>query len=443
MMNNQMAIILGLVALAATTDTVKCSAQDNPESTSSIASQTNDANHPPSLTEGFEIADRQNLDLLLSSRFGRRQQGIRRIINQGADGIEWVRTHAHDGDLDFASCCVAILFEIGKSVETKQAAVEALESLSKDPTFSAAKLAKLHVSRLQENNLERVIRTLESEGVRLYRRGRNGEVTSASNVETDRQCHLLASIATVTSVSATGQKVTNRGLRSIAKIEALNNLSLFRTGVSDGGLHTLRNMPNLNRIALSGEFSVFGFRKLAAIPRLRHFLMYQPVEENELEVICQLQLETLHLGGVSLSDRSSQFFASMTQLRSLSVDLSDVENGDFNWIRNGDQLTLSLSITGSPKFDNEGLRQLSKTGISRLSLSGTGISREGIPILSEFPKLNSISITGTPLDDDAIQTLQNLKELRMLILRNTGVTQKGLERLQEKLPNLRYARTSG
>lgn len=443
MIHNRLTIILGLVALVPTTSAEQCCAQDSPASKSAIVSETVEASRPSSPAAPPETSDQQNIDLLLSSRFGRRQQGIRRIVVQGPDGIEWVKAHAHDGDIDFASCCVAILFEIGKTVETKDAAVEALESLSKDPTFAASKLAEIHATRLQENDLERVIRTLESEGVRLYRRGRNGDVTSVSNVETDRQCHLLANLSTVSSVSATGRKVTNRGLRSIVKLEALSNLSLFRTSVSDGGLHALRTAPNLNRLALSGEFSEFGLRKLAGIPRLRHFSMYQSVAENELEVICKLPLETLHLGGVSLSDRSAQFFAAMTQLRSLSVDLSNVENGDLNWIRNSDKLTLSLSISGSPKFDNEGLRRLSKTGISRLSLYGTGISREGIPILSEFPKLNSISIVGTPLDDDAIQPLKNLKELRMLMLRDTGVTQKGIERLQEKLPSLRYARTSG
>ncbi|MGI9471054.1 MAG: hypothetical protein ACR2NZ_05955 [Rubripirellula sp.] len=382
------------------------------------------------------------LEMLSSRRFGERQHAIHQLASLGADGIELVESQAGRRDVDYSTCCVAILVQIGQDDETREAAIDALERLAKDDTFLSSKFAAKQAFLLKESHQERAVRLLTAEGVRMHRTTSTGEVRSVSGIQHDRQCALLKYFPVVASVSVSGNDVTNRALLAMAKSESIESVTIMRTSITNIGLQALADIPNLTRVSLAGKFDSTGFQQLKKIPKLSSIAVFDSITEEQLQVLCDLKLRTLYLSDIPMSENVPKLLRSLSNLASLYVTLSDVQNNDLSWVKHSKARSLSLTLNQSPRFNDEGLRVLADSKVSRLSLRDTGITDAGLAILAQYPALSSLSISNAPITDRSLLQLTKQKSLTSLTLRETDVTEEGLKTLRQKMPKLRYTRNT-
>src|SRR5262245_28156469 len=102
---------------------------------------------------------------------------------------------------------------------------------------------------------------------------------------------------------------------------------------------------------------------------------------------------------------------------------------------------VDLDLTGTAITD-EGLAHVSGSGIKNLMLGGTRITSHGLSVLDQCPALASVSLTRTRVDDAGVEYLASLPGLRTLYLDGAPITDAGLRRL-EGLSSLRYLRLGG
>jgi hypothetical protein len=96
---------------------------------------------------------------------------------------------------------------------------------------------------------------------------------------------------------------------------------------------------------------------------------------------------------------------------------------------------LSLSGTG---VTDEGLARLAQfSHLTRLHLDRTGVGDAGLAHLARLERLEYLNLYGTSVTDEGLQQLAGLQQLRTVYLWQTKVTPDGAERLTAALPRLR------
>ncbi|WP_419194974.1 leucine-rich repeat domain-containing protein [Novipirellula herctigrandis] len=190
--------------------------------------------------------------------------------------------------------------------------------------------------------------------------------------------------------------VTDDDLSIIASAEQLRKLDLYGTNISDAGLIHVSKLRNLESLNL-GFCNRLTNRSMDSIVKLR-------------------RLKYLNLGFCRrISDDAFQQLAALTELE-----------------------TLNLSLTSASDNSLKHIAMLKK--LDALDLDGTTTTNEGLKPLIAFPKLRSLRLVGTPISDDAIEHLAKLSTLRHLYVKDTRLTQRGLMKLEQEMPDCRIIR---
>lgn len=96
---------------------------------------------------------------------------------------------------------------------------------------------------------------------------------------------------------------------------------------------------------------------------------------------------------------------------------------------------------GGTAIDDEGLARLAAlTGLKWLDLDKTRITDEGLEHLTGLKHLETLRLNQTQTHDAALLHLAKLNRLRFLYLAETPVTEEGVARLQQSLPELHIER---
>jgi hypothetical protein len=102
---------------------------------------------------------------------------------------------------------------------------------------------------------------------------------------------------------------------------------------------------------------------------------------------------------------------------------------------------VDLDLTGTAITD-EGLAHVARSGIKNLMLGDTKITSRGLSTLAGCPSLTSVLLSKTQVDDAGVEYLAALPGLRTLYLDGTPITDEALRRL-EGMTTLRYLRLGG
>ncbi|UBM58953.1 chitobiase/beta-hexosaminidase C-terminal domain-containing protein [Marinilongibacter aquaticus] len=110
-------------------------------------------------------------------------------------------------------------------------------------------------------------------------------------------------------------------------------------------------------------------------------------------------------------------------------------------LSNAKKQLVSLSLDKMPVTDAE-LSSLSKfENLERLNLNGTKLTKEGLKHLYDLKNLEELSLALTKMDKQAVQKLvEKLPNLKHLYLWETGLTEKDMLTLQEDFPALNIDR---
>ena len=238
----------------------------------------------------------------------------------------------------------------------------------------------------------------------------------------------------VTHKAASGEDITDDGLKSIRGLRNLETLALFNlTGIDGEGLAHLGELRNLKRVYLKGTpvgDNVAHLKGLQSIEVLG--LSDTGVTENGLLQLKQLsRLKSLLLSeGTVLSEVGIRHVVeTWPDLESLTIRTS-AGDAAVEHLKHLSKLnTLGLGINVS----NGGLQNIAKLPLSltTLWLLDAKISGEGLRYLSEMPQLTTLGVRGAPISSDGLSELKRLRRLEVLDLSRTEVSDDDLVNLKE------------
>lgn len=257
----------------------------------------------------------------------------------------------------------------------------------------------------------------------------------------------LGKLKNLESLVLAGASVSDAGLAALAQFENLRALDISGLdGITEQGLKHLEGLKGLQQLNLT----LFGFsglkaeslKHLAGLTELRDLCLTEDpgtIRGGLVHLVRLRQLQRLDLSDCTLGNADLKAVASLTSLRSLSL------NGNFTDAGLeplGDLLHLeTLDLTMSD-VTGEGLVHLAECQeLRELRLPGS-VTDDGLKAVAAFKNLRELAVgeldaIGPTITAAGLKHLSELKELRRLALSKLTVTESGLEHLA-RLENLRH-----
>lgn len=237
---------------------------------------------------------------------------------------------------------------------------------------------------------------------------------------TDAGLKKLSALTNLKELSLEGCAITDVGLSELVSLTSLESLNIRRTTMTETGLSHLVSLPRLRALKVSARdysqiqvLNQFKNLEQLSIDGVCHSLSI-PIELSELKTLPNLKSLVLLCWPESV-------LRGLSELASLeSLDLSGA------WLSsNSDHLLSDVAIAE--------LKPLKK--LRTLTLEGRKIDRAGFQAIGQLTELRYLNLSWTNATDDIIAHLQDLKSLKTLNLDKTDVTDTGLRKLRNALPN--------
>lgn len=165
---------------------------------------------------------------------------------------------------------------------------------------------------------------------------------------------------------------------------------------------------------------------------LRRRLMFTSLLE-----VFKNTLEKIDLSGQSTVDLEwMAYLGAFPYLHSLNLAGCPRVSSSAIWPLAGTKNLKKLDLSRCPKITDAGIKHLlSIPTLEELSISQTGVSADGVSLLSSLRNLSMLDLGGLPVSDVALCSLQVLTELQYLDLWGSEVSNEGAA-LLEKFPKL-------
>lgn len=235
--------------------------------------------------------------------------------------------------------------------------------------------------------------------------------TAVARPRTDTDARLeefapsLARLPNRTTLTLTGTKVTDAGLKALAPVHHLTDLELDGTAVTAQGLKELAPLDKLVRLRwIQGD------------------LQRSRVTDEVLLALHEIQL--LHTLEVVVTNADAPRKHADGSVTWVSAVRRPTRLDDANCV----ELYQS-------KVTDRGLRALKTLpNLSRLDLRGTAVTDAGLKDVGALPNLVWLDVSGTGVTDAGLKELARASNLVYLNLLNTRVTEAGVKGLKQSLP---------
>jgi hypothetical protein len=181
------------------------------------------------------------------------------------------------------------------------------------------------------------------------------------------------------------------------------------------------------------------FVHLDAVTSLQSVMLYNvPLRDSDIKHFKHLRnLENLTFNQGSLSGTNSptkfEFLSKLSKLESLS--LTDSKFGDQDARFLADKVNLNTLFLYRSAIGDDGLAHFQNLkNLQMLGLSGTKVTDRGMAHIGNLPKLVYLALSDTTVSDQSIETLITMDSLQDVELYRTNVTQDGIRRLRDALP---------
>jgi serine/threonine protein kinase/Leucine-rich repeat (LRR) protein len=267
--------------------------------------------------------------------------------------------------------------------------------------------------------------------------GLGGRVTiSSQGQETaviERSALPTASFSVVTAEFPGVKQITDKMLVNLKDLQSLRFVNLNYTSVTDAGLKHLASVTSLTSVSAWGtSVTGTGFGAFPPESRLDFISLYcAPVNDRGLESIARLQnVRRLCLIGVHVTDDGLMALKRMPKLIDVSLNSTNVTN---RAIANLNEITTleSLALNDVP-ISEVNLDRLKRLRV--LLLEGTAINDDCMEHLGAIVTLEELVLGHTKVTDAGLTELEGLTNLTALALPNTKVTAAGVAKLQAALP---------
>jgi len=264
-------------------------------------------------------------------------------------------------------------------------------------------------------------------------------------------------------VDLSKNKILDEGIKSIVKANwlQLEQLNLCCTGLTKDGIETLskdNNWPNLKVIDLSNnKISDAGLESLvqanwSQLERLN--LCCTRITTDGMKILSKdhncTNLKVIDLSNNKIYDEGIKSFvlANWSQLEQLNLRSTGITaDGIITLSKGNNWLDFKVLDLSDNKIYNKGIESLVKANwskLERLNLCCTGITTDGMKILSKYynwPNLKVIDLSKNSILDEGIKSIVKADwlQLEQLNLCCTGLTKNGIETLSKdnNWPNLK------
>jgi internalin A len=190
------------------------------------------------------------------------------------------------------------------------------------------------------------------------------------------------------------------------------------------------DLVDVETLSLSNaELLLSDLEGLSALPSLRVLnLNNSRVGDAAMVAIGRLtNLRELRISNTNVSDLGLKHIASWKSLRSLQLGTHSISDAGMAYVAKIRSLKeLALFSTMVTDF---GLRGLKGLQLTELVWTGTHITDEMIPVISEFPDLQNLWLDSSQVSDAGLKPVLQLPHLARLSLSNTLVTDSSIQTL--------------
>ncbi len=230
-------------------------------------------------------------------------------------------------------------------------------------------------------------------------------------------------------------------LRTLGASTRLEALETWGRSVSDGELDGILTIATLKRLGVSGRISDSGFRRLHDLHALSSLsLSFARISGPTYLEIAKLKgLHEADLSDTHVTDADFEQLAAnadfASRLKSLAMQNTRVSDAGLHSL---DRLA-NLKILVLPGATTDaGIEHLTRlSALEVLDASGTRVSSTGLRAVASLPKLRSLDLSWTAITDDAAPLLAKMGGFELLKLVDTKMTQPGIRRLRDSLPDTR------
>jgi hypothetical protein len=208
-----------------------------------------------------------------------------------------------------------------------------------------------------------------------------------------------------------------------------------------------RRVAGITAVLLAILFSVGLFRAVESAKERQKRREREQFERVQNDLDRQLvNVESGRQNGIFLyctedTDKLLQRIPQTSKVASIDFELTDVTEKGLRHLTTLPHLRKLVLYGGSPSVDNEGLLQLKGcTNLESLELINTKVTADGLDVLAELPKLQSLKLfyeawRKNGLTDAVFGNLKNLKMLKRLEISGDWASAKAIDEIKLALPD--------
>lgn len=230
--------------------------------------------------------------------------------------------------------------------------------------------------------------------------------------------------------------VGDRGMQYLQGLRQLEVLHLGDANITAAGMAHLRRLTNLVDLGLwrCTKITDDGFQHLRGMTRLKRLDLRrcELLTDRCLKHVKHLNsLESLDFSVIpGITDEALRHVARLRKLKALGTTRTAITN-----LAPLRQLTELENLNVPEAIDDAQLVHLETlTKLRRLSLEVTNVTDDGMAHLRNLKQLTWLDVHKTNVSDSCLHHLQRLLNLRYLQLQETHVSRTGLRQIQAALP---------
>jgi len=356
--------------------------------------------------------------------------------------------------------------------------LRSVKALSRDAVNDAVILKLIHLPDLRELGFFSQQGTITDSGLQLLGSFKALEKLSLCNGKyTDNGLTYIGELEQLQELHLSSKVITDEGLAFLEKLTELRELHILSSdGVTDAGLMHLRCLGKLENLRIwwchliTGE-GLFHLSHLRSLKRLSlNSLGMTASGFARIENLHQLSELTIY--GSPLDDKGMASLGQLTNLRKLELlYVNNVTDSGLSHVQNLHSLA-DLSIRGN-SITGEGLSHLLQLqSLVRLELGSQGLTMSGVSNMKDLRQVTEFSLDGavtnemlrffednptletlkissrvesrgpgggvtvtSKVNDTGIEPLETLRNLKFLDISGTRITKRGLDKLQQALPD--------
>ena len=266
----------------------------------------------------------------------------------------------------------------------------------------------------KKNQQDQLAQDIENSGNLVFRDDANNVVgvciTKSNTLESWAQS--LEKLTHIKWITISGIEISDSQLKAVSEINAIQKLTISNSNVSPNGLSNFRGSLELNSLAINGQnLSQGHIDAISKIPNLT-----------------SIQLGRCNANGVSLKN-----LRNLNDLRALSLASTKIPESELEWLVSSTLQLESIDLSGLNLSDRHlvVLLECNKSTLKELLLVGTNIGsdEELAKKFKEVKNLRVLNISATKINDNFIIKFEKPDSLIELVIQYNNISDACVESL--------------